>query len=73
MMLLEEILLLLLRQLCPGRRLTELSMSMSLLTLLMGRTTADDVVLVFDRHALGHVVDLVDTDEAGGELKHVVA
>lgn len=43
-----------------------------LLRLLRLRPPAYDVVLVLDRHALGHVVDLVDADEAGGELEHVV-
>ena len=35
--------------------------------------SAVDIVLILDRDALGHVVDLVDADEAGGELEHVVA
>ena len=32
-----------------------------------------DIIPVVDGNALGHLVDLVDTDEAVGKLKHVVA
>lgn len=32
-----------------------------------------NIILILDRHTLGHVVDLVDADEAGGQLEHIVA
>lgn len=44
-----------------------------LVMLLLRFPATDNVVLVVDGDALGHVVDLVDADEAGRELKHVVA
>lgn len=40
---------------------------------LLGLAPPHNIIAVLDRHALGHVVDLVHADEAGGELKHVVA
>jgi hypothetical protein len=33
---------------------------------------ASDVVPIFNRHALGHVIDLVHANESGRELEHVV-
>lgn len=41
--------------------------------LLLRGLWSDNVVLVFNRHTLGHVVDLVDSDKAGRELEHVVS
>lgn len=38
-----------------------------------GTAGAVDEVLVLDGDALGHVVDLVDADQAGRKLEHVVA
>ena len=44
-----------------------------LLLLLPLGSRAYDIIAVLDRDALGHVVDLVHADQAGGQLKHVVA
>lgn len=43
-----------------------------LLLLLLCLGPALDIILVLDGHALGHVVDLVYTDQARGKLEHVV-
>ena len=31
------------------------------------------VILILNRHALGHVVDLVHSHQSGSELKHVIS
>ena len=33
---------------------------------------ASDVVPIFNRHALGHVIDLVHANESRRELEHIV-
>ena len=57
------LLLLLLRGLLLAAALLALSLA----------TPPDNIIAVLNRHALGHVVDLVHAHEAGGKLKHVVA
>lgn len=37
------------------------------------RSLLTDIIPIFDRNTLCHMVDLVDTDQARGKLKHVVA
>jgi hypothetical protein len=32
-----------------------------------------DIISVLDRHTLGHVVDLVNTDKTRGKLEHIVS
>lgn len=56
------------------RKIDSLGRSNSqLLLLLLGRwPSADNVILVLNRHTLGHVADLVHADQPCGEFEHVV-
>ena len=44
-----------------------------LLCLNLPLATLGEVILVLNRHTLGHVVDLVDTDQPLRKFKHVIS
>lgn len=44
-----------------------------LLCLDLPLATSGEVILILNRHTLGHVVDLVDTNQPFCKLKHVIS